>query len=500
MLTINTFSIHDLVAFVVTAPLALLFYVAYLTMGRRLIDLLFANWLAVCAVLCFSYLLVDNVVPEGTSATAVPHASVRTLRHIQFNYSIGLIGMVTLCHFVLLYIKSRYATGVPVRLAYLACLMAVPLIWSSWFLRERAQPLGETSSWSCACPWMPEVSALVTGYAALYFIVTAILVVILWRHKADTTGPAEEGTMSMIAWVRAAFGIVCLAGTVDILMAIMDYNGPAPFPAGAILVSGAISVALVGERRAAERHMVRMEEQLQIAIDIQSGLLPQGQPSVAGFEMAGWSQPAEIAGGDNYDVFQLPDGRWLITLTDASGHGLGPALIVDETRAILRALTVGCEEAATILTHARRLMAPDLHEGHFVTCFVGLLDPASATLSYASAGQGPIIFYESARGQFRREDAGSPPLVPFTSPEFHCAVRQQRFEPGDFLVLVSDGLYEAFDPSHSQFGIARLFGALCKGPRLGIQEVISHVRKEVEEFMRGGKQADDMTMLVLRKQ
>jgi len=498
MLTINNFSIHDLVGFIVTAPLALLFYIVYLAMGRRLIDLLFANWLTCVAGCCFTYLFIDNVVPEGTSATAVPHASALTLQCVRFVYVLGLIFIVTMTHFVLLYTKSRYATGIPVRLAYLACVIAVPLIWSPWFLSGRAQPLAETSSWSCALPWAPEPGAPVIGYAALYFIVTATLVVILWRHKATTTGPAEEGTMSMIAWVRAAIGILCLGGTVDILMAIMDYDGPAPLPVSAILVSGAISVALVRERRAAEHHSVHMEAELRIAADIQSGLLPQGQPAVTGFDVAGWSRPAEMAGGDTYDMFQIPDGRWLITLADASGHGLGPALIVNETRAILRALTVGCEDAATILTHARRLLAPDLPESHFVTCFVGLLDPASATLSYASAGQGPIIFYESARGQFRRENAASPPLVSFTSPEFDCAVRQQRFEPGDFLALVSDGLYEASDLFRNRFGIAHLLDVLRKGPRVGVQEVISHVRKEVEEFTRGCEQADDMTMLVLR--
>jgi serine phosphatase RsbU (regulator of sigma subunit) len=501
MLIINSFSIHDLVGFAVNAPLALLFYIVYLTMGRRLIDLLFANWLACVAALCLNFLLIDNVVPEGALATAVPNAGALTLQYVRSIYLLGLVAMVTMSHFVLLYTKSRYATSTPMWLAYPACLAAIPLIWSPWFLREQTQPLAaQTSTFTCAVPWFPQVGAWVTGYLALEFAVLALLVVILWRHKADTLGPPEAGAMSMIAWVRAAFVILCLSGTLDILMAVMGWLGPAPFPIGAILVAGAISVALVGERRAAERHSVHMEEQLRIANDIQTGLLPQGQPAVAGFEVAGWSRPAETAGGDTYDVFQLPDGRWLITLADASGHGLGPALIVDETRAILRALTVGCEDAATILTHARRLLASDLPESHFVTCFVGLLDPASATLSYASAGQGPIICFESAGGQFRGENAASMPLLSFTSSEFECTVRHQRFEPGDFLVLVSDGLYEAFDRSRNQFGIARLFEALRKGPRLRSQELISHVLKEVEAFMGGCKQADDMTMLVLRKE
>jgi len=499
MLTLNTFSIHDLAGLVATAPLAMLFYVAYLTMGRRLIDLLFANWLTCVAVLCLSYLLIDNVVPEGTLATAIPHASALTLRWLRLAYVSGLVYMVTLVHFVLLYTKSRYATGTPVRLGYLACLMAVPLIWSPWFLSERAQPLAETSSWSCVLPWFPEASVLVTGYAALYFIVTATLVVILWRHKADTAGPAEKGTISMIAWVRAAFVILCLTGTADVLMAILNLNGPGPLPAGAILVSGAISVALVAERRAAERHRCHIEEQLRIAGEIQRELLPTASPDVSGFSLGGWSRAAESAGGDTYDFLQLPGGQWMVSLADASGHGVGPALIADETRAMLRALTLRSLDAAGILQELDALLALDLPECHFVTCFLGLLDPASATLSYASAGQGPILFYEVASDRLRQEAATDMPLGIRRLMDVRQTVRQHKFETGTFLAIVSDGLYEAANASGQPFGIPRLAQALYRHRHLPPGEMITNVWREVDQFCAGADQRDDMTMVVLKK-
>jgi serine phosphatase RsbU (regulator of sigma subunit) len=499
MLTINTFAIHDLVGFVVTAALAMLFYVAYLAMGRRLIDLLFANWLACVAVACFNYMLMDNVIPQGTSAAAVPHASTLTLWWLRFNYLTGLIGTVTMVHFVLCYTKSRYATGMPVRLGYLACLMAVPLIWSPWFLTERAQPLAETSSWSWAIPWAAETGPLVIGYVALYFAATAILVIVLWRHKTSTSGPAEENTGSMIAWVRVAFGILCLAGTLDVLLAIIGFNGPSPMPVGAVLVSAAISVALVAERRAAERHRCHIEEQLRIAGEIQRELLPTASPDVSGFSLGGWSRAAESAGGDTYDFLQLPGGQWMVSLADASGHGVGPALIADETRAMLRALTLRSLDAAGILRELDALLALDLPECHFVTCFLGLLDPASATLSYASAGQGPILFYEVASDRLRQEAATDMPLGILRLKDVRQTVRQHKFETGTFLAIVSDGLYEAANASGQQFGIPRLAQALYRHRHLPPGEMITTVWHEVDQFCAGADQRDDMTMVVLKK-
>ncbi len=120
---------------------------------------------------------------------------------------------------------------------------------------------------------------------------------------------------------------------------------------------------------------------------LQQGLLPDGPPSISGFDVAGFSAPADETGGDTYDFLALPDGRWLMAVADASGHGIGPALVIAETRAMLRAISVGGCELATVLHTVNGLLAGDLEDGRFVTCFLGILDPAKALMTYAAAGQ-----------------------------------------------------------------------------------------------------------------
>jgi len=238
-----------------------------------------------------------------------------------------------------------------------------------------------------------------------------------------------------------------------------------------------------------------------MASRIQRGLLPKESPALAGFEMAGWSRSAEEAGGDTYDFFPLPDGRWMVTLADASGHGIGPALIISETRAMLRAFGTRCPDALEVLREVRALLETDLPEGQFVTCFLGLLDPAAGVLCYASAGQGPVIFYERATGRFEREIATHLPL-PLAhpgGPDPAAVLRERRFAPGDLLVLASDGFWETTGPDGRPFGIPRLVDVLDRGRDLSAAEIIALARREVDRFVHPNKHADDLTMVVLRK-
>jgi len=220
-----------------------------------------------------------------------------------------------------------------------------------------------------------------------------------------------------------------------------------------------ISVALIRERLAEEREKHRLREELRIAAEIQSRLLPQGEPEVLGFQLAGWSQATEVAGGDTCDFLELSGGQWLTALADASGHGMGPALIADETRAMLRAFAVGAPDAGEIMTGLRELLASDLSTFQFVTCFVGLLDAKSATLSYTSAGQGPILFYDARSDKLLMENAISTPLVGGEVLRIlggELSVRRHRFEPGAFLIAVTDGVYEARNSRGEPFGTQRL--------------------------------------------
>jgi phosphoserine phosphatase len=262
-----------------------------------------------------------------------------------------------------------------------------------------------------------------------------------------------------------------------------------------------VAVALIRDRVDTDREKQRIQRELELASRIQQGLLPRQGPSMPGFDAAGWSRPAEQTGGDTYDLFALPDQRWMVTLADASGHGIGPALIISETRAMLRAFGTRCADAMDVLHEVRSLLLPDLAEGQFVTCFLGLLDLPAAALSYASAGHGPIIFYDRAADEFHTEDATHLPL-PLVSPlerQSPPLLRQRRFRSGDVLVLVSDGFWEALNARGQQFGIERLLGVLRRARDLSARQTIDLCRAEIDRFITPARQTDDLTMVVLRK-
>src|SRR5262249_40990179 len=139
----------------------------------------------------------------------------------------------------------------------------------------------------------------------------------------------------------------------------------------------------------------RMQRDLDIARTIQQGYLPKTNPCVEGFDLAGWNQPADETGGDSYDFHVLDSGKVGVLVADATGHGIGPALVISECRALVRAITGFHEEdVQRTLLRVSRLIEGDLPSGHFVTAFLGVLDPVAKRLTYASAGQAPMLLYE----------------------------------------------------------------------------------------------------------
>lgn len=137
---INTFSVPDLIGFAVSAALAILFYVSYWFLGRRLVELLFANTLAACAACCLAMFAEDNVVGQGSDAYADPEAAHETLRWFQVAYMIAPIAIVTHLHFGLHYCGVRNAISRNIKWLYLASVLTIPLVWSPAFLEVRRPP------------------------------------------------------------------------------------------------------------------------------------------------------------------------------------------------------------------------------------------------------------------------------------------------------------------------------------------------------------------------
>ncbi len=482
MVKFNTFTIHDLMGFAVMAPLAIALYSTYWRFGRRPLHLLLANLMICCGLYCLAMFLSDNIVPQGTSSWATPLAPSYTLWAIRFATIVGLLAMPTVLHFALLYSRRPNFLTRSIRWVYAGALLPVPLVLTDLFMRERQTPLAETSSWSCCIPWMPEMGVLFVPlfavYAGAWMATTFFAQFLLWR-------PAEEPSFMVgrlprrVNTVRCGLAIITAGAMVDVVLAVLRFSGPSLFPITSLATAIILARTLTREHLDLEREKNRRDRELQIARRIQHDLMPDASPSLGGFDIAGWSQAAEEAGGDVYDFYVPPNGDCMILLADVSGHGVGPALLAAEVRALFRALSTRLTDVSVILEELHSLLACDLKDDWGVTCFLGRLDARSKELSYVSAGQAPLMFYSRRADEYEMKGATTIPLysgiLDIDSDTCHYA-----FEPGDMLVVPSDGLWEIENSDGLTLGTAGLSRILRTCRQGSASDVIDTVCRSVD--------------------
>jgi phosphoserine phosphatase len=242
----------------------------------------------------------------------------------------------------------------------------------------------------------------------------------------------------------------------------------------------------------------RIERDINIARSIQLGLLPRDNPRFRGFDVAGWSRPADETGGDFYDFLPLEGGRLAVAIADATGHGIGPALVSVEARALFRAVIGGSAGLEAAVNDMHRLLCLDLPENRFVTAFCGVLDPAAAVLDYLSAGQGPILLYEAASGTIRDLPVQGLPLAFFPEATYEGAARIELAD-GDVLVLLTDGFYEWADGNGESFGEERVRDLIRRFHARPAAEIIDAIYREVVAFAGGTRQGDDLTAVIVTR-
>ncbi len=242
----------------------------------------------------------------------------------------------------------------------------------------------------------------------------------------------------------------------------------------------------------------KFEHDLSIARDIQRGLLPVHQPKLPGYDLAGWSKPADQTGGDYYDWQSLPSGSLAITLADVTGHGIGPALVTAVCRAYARASFPNDGDVGRVLDQINDLLCDDLQSKRFVTFVVALLDPATHTLRLLSAGHGPLFYYHATEDRVESFNAHD---IPFgLSTEIgYGPPSVLDMAPGDALILITDGFFEWSNAAGEQFGIARTEAAIRAAVGRPASELIAHLHHAVTDFVAGAAQPDDLTAVVLKR-
>ena len=242
----------------------------------------------------------------------------------------------------------------------------------------------------------------------------------------------------------------------------------------------------------------KLERDLDLARQIQRGYLPKENPQVPGFDIAGWNRPADQTGGDAYDFMPSADGRLGLLIADATGHGVGPALMVAECRALLRGLSSTTSDLTQVMSKANAVLVEDLQDGRFVTVCLALLDPQASTLNHFSAGHGPLIHYTAASDSFIELPATTLPLGITT--EIACEPAAEiRLDPGDMFVLITDGFFEWARPDGEQFGLQRLREVIRAHRNRPCSELIRTLHQAVVDFGQGTPQEDDLTAIIIRK-
>jgi len=242
-----------------------------------------------------------------------------------------------------------------------------------------------------------------------------------------------------------------------------------------------------------ERERQRLEQEINIARDIQQALLPRDFPNTPEFAVTGVNFPCLSVGGDYFDVFPLGDGRTAFVIADVSGKGLGAAIVTTMLQGALSGMTLGTDPAR-VFNHVNRFLCNHTEVGRYATVFFGLLDN-DGHLEFINAGHpSPFLIRRGSAEEAFTEGSFPVGLVPEAQYTAACL----KLEPGDTLVLFTDGVTEAMDPDDELFGVPRLKQVLTGQVECPLENLQKCVLEAVENFTRGARQADDLTLLIVR--
>jgi sigma-B regulation protein RsbU (phosphoserine phosphatase) len=256
-------------------------------------------------------------------------------------------------------------------------------------------------------------------------------------------------------------------------------------------------------RQAAEKK--RLEEEMRLAREIQMSLLPRGPLLIPGIAVSAMCVPAREVGGDYYDILPLPDGRYGLLIADVSGKGMSAALYMAELKGLILSLSQIHRSPRDLLISANRLISMHLDSRSFITMTYAVIDPAAGVMTYARAGHTPLLYLPGDGGAGGRTQILVPDGLVLglridDGERFDALLVEATLQlrPGDLLVLFTDGISEAMNEHADCFGESQLAELVEEHGHLAIAELRERVLREIDAFVGGAPQHDDMTMILLK--
>lgn len=243
----------------------------------------------------------------------------------------------------------------------------------------------------------------------------------------------------------------------------------------------------------------RLEAELELAQQVQQSLLPQQLPEIPGLELAAYSRPAQIVGGDYFDFYAFVDGRHGLAIADVAGHGISASLHMSSVQTLLRTLAPANRSPAEVVRQVQHLYSHNINFATFVTLFLAAYDAGRRQLSFCNAGHNPPLLFRTAGDEHEpirwlRPTGAAVGLLEET--EFgEETVELQR---GDTLVFYTDGLTETMSPQQEQYGRPRLAALVRQQRGAAAGELLAAIRADLNRFAAGQAAEDDLTVIVGR--
>jgi sigma-B regulation protein RsbU (phosphoserine phosphatase) len=270
-------------------------------------------------------------------------------------------------------------------------------------------------------------------------------------------------------------------------------------------IAGQVSIAVENDRlhqEAAEQE--RMRQELAVAKRIQISFLPECCPTIPGWELASiWRSAREVA-GDFYDFIPLQSapgrdsGRIGIVIADVADKGVPAALFMALSRTLMRTMAITGRRPAEAVAMANNLILADTRSELFVTLFYMILESETGAITYVNAGHPPPLLVRSGTGEV--EELRTSGMAMGVLPDEQYEEASSRIEPGDALILYTDGIPEAADGEGHMFGRKRLADVAQAHRHEPAERLGDSIEAAVREFVSGAPQSDDLTMVVLKRQ
>ncbi len=239
----------------------------------------------------------------------------------------------------------------------------------------------------------------------------------------------------------------------------------------------------------------RMEKELALARGIQRSLLPETAPLVEGFDIAVLNEPCYAVGGDYYDFLSLGPQTLLVVIADVEGKGVSSALVMSNLQATLRALVLHLHSLNEVTEALNRMILTDTRGGKYLSIFLGLIDVRRKGLHYINCGHVPPIIVRPQQEAIHLTEGGMV-IGLFENVPFDRGYL--RFQPGDVLVLCTDGITESMDAQHNEYGSDRLIDAVRAAADRKAGEIVASVSSDVARYSRQGTHVDDKVMIAIK--